>query len=359
MATSSDGQRADSNIIDEFADYREELTVTGHSVDRAGGERLSSFYDTWVERYHEMHVTYGWLAPRNLAALASEFITDKSSRILDAASGTGMVGQELKNLGFTCIDALDPSQKSLDQCKEQKSHTEYICDTLDEHQTKIQDNQYDAVVIGGAFGVPGHVSDSCFPELIRVTKPGGYIMFTLSDKVKDEWDTKLEAAIAALNKQGRWEVADSRRIQYNLNEDVDEKATVPVLRMHVACGYLAPRNLAALASEFITDKSSRILDAASGTGMVGQELKNLGFTCIDALDPSQKSLDQCKEQKSHTEYICDTLDEHQTKIQDNQYDAVVIGGAFGVPGHVSDSCFPELIRVTKPGKKKTHYFGQP
>ena len=37
-------------------------------------------------------------------------------------------------------------------------------------------------------------------------------------------------------------------------------------------GYVGPASLASITSDIISDKSLRILDAASGTGMVGEEV---------------------------------------------------------------------------------------
>ncbi|XP_038055599.1 uncharacterized protein LOC119727673 isoform X2 [Patiria miniata] len=213
----------------ELVDLRKATYDHGFAAEK-GGDPMSGFYNLWAGKYDQILANV-YQGPRNLAALASEFITDKSSRILDAASGTGMVGQELKNLGYICIDALDPSQDSLDKSKELQSCNEYICDTLDEHQTKIPDNQYDAVVMCGAFGVPGHVTDACFPELIRITKPGGYIMFTFSESVINRWNSQTEAAIGALSRQGRWELVEYRWVQYLVSEALKEKAKVPVLRI--------------------------------------------------------------------------------------------------------------------------------
>ncbi|XP_038055593.1 uncharacterized protein LOC119727669 [Patiria miniata] len=197
----------------------------------SGGEKLSQVYDNWAEYYTKQTGSVGYSGPANLAALASDVIRDKSSRILDAASGTGMVGEELKRRGFTNIDALDPSQGSLDKSKEHQSYTEYICDTLDEHQTTVPDSHYDAVVMCGAFGIPGHVSDACFPELIRITKPGGHIMITMSTKVSEDWNDKLEAAIQSHVQQGSWEVVDDRWITYHEHDTINEKAKVPILRV--------------------------------------------------------------------------------------------------------------------------------
>ncbi|XP_038055601.1 uncharacterized protein LOC119727673 isoform X3 [Patiria miniata] len=173
----------------ELVDLRKAAFDHGFAAEK-GGDPVSGFYNLWAGKY-----------------------------------------DQLKNLGYTCIDALDPSQDSLDKSKELQSYNEYICDTLDEHQTKIPDNQYDAVVMCGAFGVPGHVTDACFPELIRITKPGGYIMFTFSESVMDRWNSQTEAAIGALSRQGRWELVEYRWVQYHVSEALKEKAKVPVLRV--------------------------------------------------------------------------------------------------------------------------------
>ncbi|XP_022108074.1 uncharacterized protein LOC110988647 isoform X2 [Acanthaster planci] len=156
----------------------------------SGGEKLVQVYDEWADHY-----------------------------------------KELKRRGFIHIDALEPSQVSLDKSKEHQCYTEYICDTLDDHQTKIPDDHYDVVVMSGAFGIPGHVTDACFPELIRITKPGGHIMFTMSTKVAEEWSDKLEGAIQAHAQQGSWEVVDYRWIIYHQHDTISEKAKVPILRL--------------------------------------------------------------------------------------------------------------------------------
>ncbi|XP_022104887.1 uncharacterized protein LOC110986904 [Acanthaster planci] len=221
MAANGDGR----NAAEIFYGYRKD------AYSHTSAESVPSFYNTWAQRYNQVNLGGGYKAAVELATVVSEVIGDKSSRILDAASGTGLVGEELNKRGFTCIDALDASQDSLDKSKEHQSYSEYICDTLDEHQTKIPESHYSAVVMAGAFGIPGHVDETCFLELIRITKPGGYIMFTVSDKVFEQVERKMKAAISAHSQQGRWEIVEYRKIQYYLNETLDEKAQVPVLRV--------------------------------------------------------------------------------------------------------------------------------
>ena len=41
------------------------------------------------------HKQFGWDGPRLTANAMSEFVTDKNAKILDLASGTGLVGEEV------------------------------------------------------------------------------------------------------------------------------------------------------------------------------------------------------------------------------------------------------------------------
>ncbi|XP_071787104.1 methyltransferase-like protein 27 [Asterias amurensis] len=196
-----------------------------------GGKDLFKVYDDWADNYESDSTSHGYVAPTKLADIASDIIGDKSARILDAASGTGMIGAELKLRGFTCIDALDPSQRSLDKSKTRQAYTNYICDTLDDHKTEIQNDVYDAVLMCGSFGLCGHVTDSCFPELIRITKPGGFIMFTVSTQVLDEWQDRLDASFTSFTQQGLWQLVEKRWCQYGYYGTQKLQAIVPVLKI--------------------------------------------------------------------------------------------------------------------------------
>ncbi|XP_033647798.1 uncharacterized protein LOC117307220 [Asterias rubens] len=194
-----------------------------------GGPELTKVYDDWSSTHSEGLRHKGYLAPSNLAKIAADFIIDKTARILDAASGTGMVGEELKTQGFGNIDAFDQSQGALDYSKTLGVYTNYIRDTLDEHQTQIPTDCYDAVLMAGTFGLPGHVTVACFPELIRITKTGGFIMITLNDLVIDQWKDKLDAAIEASRQKGLWELVETRWCPYMKSSK--EKAMVPILKI--------------------------------------------------------------------------------------------------------------------------------
>lgn len=96
---------------------------------------------------------------------------------------------------------------------------------------------------------------------------------------------------------------------------------------------------------------SRILDAGTGTGIVGKVLQNLGYTNIDALDISQKMLDEAKKLNVYKEFFCAPLSaEPIAEIPTNQYDGLICVGTLTV-GHVKPVAFDEILRVVKPGKE--------
>ena len=57
------------------------------------------------------------------------------------------------------------------------------------------------------------------------------MIFTLNEKLLDQWDAKMEASIEAVCQQGRWELVEYRWIKYLHNEVIDEKAKVSILRV--------------------------------------------------------------------------------------------------------------------------------
>ena len=67
-----------------------------------------------------------------------------------------------------------------------------------------EDATYDAVVSSGVL-TTGHAPASSLDELVRVTRPGGHVVFTLrSDRTPPGYEAKL----AGLREEGRWELVE-------------------------------------------------------------------------------------------------------------------------------------------------------
>ena len=86
---------------------------------------------------------------------------------------------------------------------------------------------------------------------------------------------------------------------------------------------------------------------------MGKVLQDLGYTNIDALDISQKMLDEAKKLNVYKEFFCAALSaEPIAEIPANQYDGLICVGTLTV-GHVKPAAFDEILRVVKPGKESS------
>ncbi|HEX4745687.1 MAG TPA: class I SAM-dependent methyltransferase [Gaiellaceae bacterium] len=126
-------------------------------------------------------------------------LLEPDARILDAGAGTGLLGAALRELGFTRLDALDLSPAMLAEAKRKG-----IYGTLTEGRLgdplPFDDAVYDAIVACGVL-TTGHAPASCLAELVRITRPGGHVVFTLrSDRPPPGFDSE----IASLGASERW-----------------------------------------------------------------------------------------------------------------------------------------------------------
>ncbi|XP_033638750.1 uncharacterized protein LOC117299338 [Asterias rubens] len=185
---------------------------------------VDDLYREWIKDdcYEEEMKRLGYVAHIELAQEILKCVTDKTPRILDCASGTGFLGEELQKIGFTNVDALDASQESLNYSKKKEIYQNYICGLLGPKKMEIDSDVYDAVVFTGCFGNI-HTKSDCFPELIRITKPGGYIMFTVRRSVllEDEFCSNgaLDANIHDLDLKGKWRYLSKTQKLYMTNQD--------------------------------------------------------------------------------------------------------------------------------------------
>jgi len=169
--------------------YKETLlTLNVNSSD----DYVKSIYDDVAEKYDKTVEDAGYVAYKTCTPIFHEVLRETfgdgatKSRILDAGAGTGIVAKVLQDLGYTNIDALDISQKMLDEAKKLNVYKEFFCAALSaEPIAEIPANQYDGLICVGTLTV-GHVKPVAFDEILRVVKPGGIIGFTLRQDVYQE-----------------------------------------------------------------------------------------------------------------------------------------------------------------------------
>ena len=138
---------------------------------------LEERYNQWAKSYDDdLDSGFGWLGPA-LALEACKQYLPTDARILDAGAGTGLVGMMLAEAGYRRLTAIDMSPGMLEEARSkavyQDLHRMVLGGELD-----FPDDSFDAVVSIGVLTL-GHAPARSLDELVRVTRPGGFVIFTL------------------------------------------------------------------------------------------------------------------------------------------------------------------------------------
>ena len=139
--------------------------------------QLEERYDQWAADYDaDLLNEFGWLAPQQAADAFSRYVP-RSARVLDAGAGTGLVGESLKRLGYSNIEALDLSTGMLEEARKKNAYSAFHQMTLGE-TLDFPTGAFDATICVGVLTL-GHAPASSLYEMARVTRPGGHVVFTL------------------------------------------------------------------------------------------------------------------------------------------------------------------------------------
>ena len=184
-------------------------TTSGRAVDldRLYGahdlDELRTEYERIAPAYDRALIDgMGYRSPPAVAAVARRLLP-VDARILDAGAGTGLLGAALKEVGFTRIDGLDLSPAMLAIAARKGIYGELregrLGDSLD-----YETGAFDAVASSGVL-TTGHAPANALDELVRVTRSGGHVIFTLrSDQVPPGFEEKM----SELERAHRWELVE-------------------------------------------------------------------------------------------------------------------------------------------------------
>ena len=141
-------------------------------------QEIADIYNQWSKDYDEgLNEGSGYVAPQWCLKLLEKYVSSKNVRLLDAGAGTGLFGQLLQQHGYRNVVGIDVSEGMLEEARKKNVYTEVHQKILGE-PLGFPTDCFDAIISVGVFS-PAQGPSSAFDELIRITKPGGYIMFTL------------------------------------------------------------------------------------------------------------------------------------------------------------------------------------
>jgi len=167
-------------------------------------QELAGRYDEWAKDYDsDLERDFGWLGPQRAVEYFAKHVA-KSARVLDAGAGTGLVGEDLAKLGYNQLVAMDMSPGMLDEARKKGAYQEFRQMVMGE-SLDFPAGSFDAVVSVGVLTV-GHAPANSLDELVRITRSGGHIIFTLRPDVYR--DSGFQEKQDALVSDGKWRLTE-------------------------------------------------------------------------------------------------------------------------------------------------------
>ena len=167
-------------------------------------EELAERYDEWAGSYDaDLEQDFEYRAPRITAECFARYVP-REARILDAGAGTGLVGMFLGQMGYANLVAMDMSCGMLDEARKKNAYREFHQMVMGETLDYATDS-FDSVICVGTLTV-AHAPASSLDELVRITRPGGYIVYTLRPDVYENSGFKEKQT--ALESEGKWKLVE-------------------------------------------------------------------------------------------------------------------------------------------------------
>ncbi|MEN8196056.1 MAG: methyltransferase domain-containing protein [Pseudomonadota bacterium] len=179
-------------------------------------EQASAIYDGWAEEYEEHMRGSGYSHPAMVAAMLTRHQPPGADPVLDAGCGTGIMGEILTALGYSNIAGLDASEGMLAHAAAKDIYRDLRRGLLGQ-PLDYADDAFAATVASGVF-TQGHAPLDGLDELVRATRPGGHIVFSVSRTYLGE---TFETKARALQDAGKWRRVDASE-RYNSTPHGDD-----------------------------------------------------------------------------------------------------------------------------------------
>jgi SAM-dependent methyltransferase len=163
-------------------------------------QELADAYAAWAASYDRETAELGYCLPFLIPGWLARHLPAGAGPVLDAGCGTGLTGPCLKALGYDRVEGLDMSPDMLAVAASRNAYAGLTRGILGE-PLPWADGHFAAFVSAGVF-TAGHAPASGLHELVRITRPGGFAVFTVRDVLLDR--AGFRAMFDELNTAGRW-----------------------------------------------------------------------------------------------------------------------------------------------------------
>lgn len=176
------------------------MTSLETAYDADGPEAARAKYEAWAATYEAELLAGGYRLPWIMATAVAAHVAADAGPILDAGCGSGLQAEPLAHLGYNQITGIDLSPAMLALARSKGIYADLRTATLG-NPLGLPSNHFAATMTSGTI-TPGHAPPHSFDELIRVTRPGGKLIFSMRHDPGQ--DPAYLAAIAEYAAQGAW-----------------------------------------------------------------------------------------------------------------------------------------------------------
>jgi len=193
------------------------ISTIYQTLHAADSEELEGIYKKWASNYdYDVVELAGYVGHLITSSLLISKLKNKKAKILDAGCGTGLVGEILFENNYKNIEGVDFSQEMLDKAIQKQVYQSLRLVDLTKN-LDYEDNLFDSIICAGTFTC-GHVGPKVLLEMVRITKKGGYICFTVR---KQEWEASpYKEIINKLENSNLWHQVVHKTKEYNVKEGV-------------------------------------------------------------------------------------------------------------------------------------------
>jgi SAM-dependent methyltransferase len=192
------------------------------------GQEAGEVYDNWAEEYERSVASWGYTTPAVAGGLLGRYVDPRDGAVLDAGAGTGITGEILALLGYGGLVGIDVSRDMLELARKKGVYKELREMELG-GRLDFPDDAFAAVVSTGVFAA-GHAPPESFEDLLRLTRAGGYLIFSVRTDVYEEGGFREKQE--ALEREGRWRLVEATEPFSHLRfEDPELKVRVFVYRV--------------------------------------------------------------------------------------------------------------------------------
>ena len=196
-----------------MADDTEKTAGSTDKLHRAyhsgSSEETAEVYDDWANEYENHMKNVGYTHPAMVAAMASRHVAPTDERVLDAGAGTGVLGEILRALGFSNLSGLDASAGMLEIAGLKQNYRDLSRQFLGQ-PLDFADDSFVLVASSGVF-TQGHAPLEGLDELVRVTRAGGHLVFSVA---RTYLDGPFALKREQLERDGAWRFVDASE-RYN------------------------------------------------------------------------------------------------------------------------------------------------